>query len=393
MIVAMDGPAGTGKSTIARMIADKNGFTYVNSGSLYRAVTLAAIRAGLSFDDEAALASLAGSLDMDYKNGQLFLAGENVEAFLRSDDVETHVAQLSAIVPIRTIVSKLLRTIAVGKNIVMEGRDICSVVFPNAEVQFYLDADVESRAQRRFEQGTSSMSLDEIRSSIAERDEIDKKKAVGALKRSPKAIYLDTSYLTIDEVYEKVYRQIQQQGNRMAKEVEVGSVEASVGNVQTQLQEQYFKTMGHLEEGDLVEGQVVQVANDCVFVDVGAKSEGKIPLSEFQETPKVGDTVTVVLMKKETRSGETYVSKSKADEKVHWRNVQNAHKNHETVEGTIAKEIRGGFEVNLGQGLRAFLPVSKADTQRVEDGAYLIGLKSRFYIERRRTWVRDLCSR
>ncbi|OHD14500.1 MAG: 30S ribosomal protein S1, partial [Spirochaetes bacterium GWB1_48_6] len=153
-------------------------------------------------------------------------------------------------------------------------------------------------------------------------------------------------------------------------------------SIQTQLQEQYLKTMNHLEEGDLVEGQVVQVASDCVFVDVGAKSEGKIPLSEFTEPPKVGDIVTVVLMKKETRSGETYVSKSKADEKVHWRNVQNAHKNHETVEGVIEKEIKGGFEVSLGFGLRAFLPVSKADVQRVEKGDYLIKVKSKFYIER-----------
>lgn len=92
--------------------------------------------------------------------------------------------------------------------------------------------------------------------------------------------------------------------------------------------------------------------------------------------------VTVVLMKKETRSGETYVSKAKADEKVHWRNIQNAHKNHETIEGIIEKEIKGGFEVSLGYGLRAFLPVSKADVQRVEKGDYLIKVKSKFYIER-----------
>jgi small subunit ribosomal protein S1 len=214
------------------------------------------------------------------------------------------------------------------------------------------------------------------------RDDIDRNKAEGSLFKAPKAFYLDTSYLTIDQVYDIVNTKIQQQGNLMAKEVEMGAVAPSDDNIQTQLQEQYLKTMNHLEEGDLVEGQVVQVANDCVFVDVGAKSEGKIPLTEFQELPKVGDTVTVVLMKKETRSGETYVSKSKADEKVHWRNIQNAHKDHTTVEGVIEKEIKGGFEVSLGYGLRAFLPVSKADVQRVEKGDYLIKVKSKFYIER-----------
>jgi small subunit ribosomal protein S1 len=168
----------------------------------------------------------------------------------------------------------------------------------------------------------------------------------------------------------------------MAKEVEMGAVAPSDDSYQTQLQEQYLKTIDHLEEGDLVEGQVVQIASDCVFVDVGAKSEGKIPLTEFSTPPKVGDTVTVVLLKKEGRNGESVVSKSKADEKVHWRNIQNAHKNHESVEGVIEKEIKGGFEVNLGYGLRAFLPVSKADVQRVEKGDYLIKVKSPFFIER-----------
>jgi small subunit ribosomal protein S1 len=168
----------------------------------------------------------------------------------------------------------------------------------------------------------------------------------------------------------------------MAKEVEMGAVAPSDDSYQTQLQEQYLKTIDHLEEGDLVEGQVVQLASDCVFVDVGAKSEGKIPLTEFATPPKVGDTVTVVLLKKEGRNGESVVSKSKADEKVHWRNIQNAHKNHEAVEGVIEKEIKGGFEVSLGYGLRAFLPVSKADVQRVEKGDYLIKVKSPFFIER-----------
>ncbi|PKL26678.1 MAG: bifunctional cytidylate kinase/30S ribosomal protein S1 [Spirochaetae bacterium HGW-Spirochaetae-3] len=382
MIVAMDGPAGTGKSTIARMIAERNGFTYINSGNLYRAITYGAMRSGISLEDRSAVVSYAESARLEYRVGGLFLDGEPVDPFLRSAEVEAQVAQVSAIVPVRHVVNRIVRAIGSGIDAVVEGRDICTVVFPDAEVQIYIDASVDARAKRRFDQGTSSLSLDEIRLNIEMRDGIDRNKAEGSLKKSPKAFYLDTSYLTIDQVYDIVNTKIQQQGNLMAKEVEMGAVAPSDDSIQTQLQEQYLKTMNHLEEGDLVEGQVVQIASDCVFVDVGAKSEGKIPLSEFQEPPKVGDTVTVVLMKKETRSGETYVSKSKADEKVHWRNIQNAHKNHETIEGVIEKEIKGGFEVSLGYGLRAFLPVSKADVQRVEKGDYLIKVKSKFYIER-----------
>ena len=137
------------------------------------------------------------------------------------------------------------------------------------------------------------------------RDRIDREKPEGPLKVAPDAVYLDTSHLTIEEVYEKVYTKIQQQGNIMgAKEVEMEASASPEDSFQTQLQEQYLKSMDHLEEGELVDGQVIEVANDCVFLDVGAKSRGQDPLVEFEDPPKIGDTVSVVLLKKETYSGE-----------------------------------------------------------------------------------------
>jgi small subunit ribosomal protein S1 len=167
------------------------------------------------------------------------------------------------------------------------------------------------------------------------------------------------------------------------KEVEMGAVVPSKDDIQTQLQEQYLKSLEGLEEGDLVDGHVIQVTSDFIFVDVGYKSEGKIPVIEFGDNPpKVGDVVSVILVKKETHSGEIVVSKKRADEKIYWRTVSNAFKDHLLVEGTIDKEIKGGFEVNLGHGLRGFLPASKADVQRVEKGDKLIGVKSQFYLER-----------
>jgi len=167
------------------------------------------------------------------------------------------------------------------------------------------------------------------------------------------------------------------------KEVEMGAVVPSKDDIQTQLQEQYLKSLEGLEEGDLVDGHVIQVTGDFIFVDVGYKSEGKIPIIEFGDNPpKVGDVVSVILVKKETHSGEIVVSKKRADEKIYWRTVTNAFRDHLTVEGTIDKEIKGGFEVNIGHGLRGFLPASKADVQRVEKGDKLIGLKSQFYLER-----------
>ena len=167
------------------------------------------------------------------------------------------------------------------------------------------------------------------------------------------------------------------------KEVATDSPGLSRDDIQTQLQEQYLKSLDGLEEGDLVEGHVIQLTNDFIFIDVGYKSEGKIPIIEFGDSiPKVGDTVSVILVKKEARNGEIVVSKKKADEKVYWRQVSIAFKDHLPIEGQIDKEIKGGFEVNLGHGLRGFLPASKADIQRIEKGEDLIGMKTFFYLER-----------
>ncbi len=151
---------------------------------------------------------------------------------------------------------------------------------------------------------------------------------------------------------------------------------------QTRLQEEYLKSFQSLEEGQLVDGIVIQVTPDQVFVDVGYKSEGKIPVAEFDELPAVGDTVSVVLEKKENRHGEVIVSKQKADVKVFWKNLRQAFQDKAAVEGTIEKVIKGGYEVCLGAGVRAFLPISQSDSQKVEKPEKLVGLKSHFYVER-----------
>jgi small subunit ribosomal protein S1 len=167
------------------------------------------------------------------------------------------------------------------------------------------------------------------------------------------------------------------------KEVEMDAAAPARDEFQTQLQEQYLKSFEGLEEGDLIDGKVVQIAGDFVFVDVGYKSEGKIPIIEFGDMPpKMGDDVKVILVKKETHSGEVIVSKKRAEEKVFWKAVANAFKEHQPVDGSIEKEVKGGFEVDLGHGLKGFLPSSKADIQRVETGEQFVGLKSKFYLER-----------
>ena len=209
MIIALDGPAGVGKSTIAKKIAEKSGFFYLNSGNFYRAVTLSAIKKNLELTDKTAITDNAKNISIEIKDKKLHLDGINVETQLHTDAVDKWVATHSAIIDVRSIVTDALRKTASGMDVVVEGRDISTVVFPDADFKFYMDASIEVRAGRRYKQGTSSQSLEELINSIRERDEIDKNKPVGSLKLAEDAIYLDTSDLTIDEVCEKVLHKIQ----------------------------------------------------------------------------------------------------------------------------------------------------------------------------------------
>jgi len=153
-------------------------------------------------------------------------------------------------------------------------------------------------------------------------------------------------------------------------------------NIQTQLQEEYLKSLEQLEEGQLIEGKVIQVTTDQVFIDVGYKSEGKIPLSEFSEIPKIGDPVSVILVAKENKYGEVIVSKQKADAKLFWKNLRQAFTDKKAVEGKVEKQVKGGFDVNLGAGVHAFLPVSQADVQKLDKPEKLINQKIKVYVER-----------
>lgn len=208
MIIAMDGPAGTGKSTIASIIAKKLNITYLNSGSFYRALTLALLDAGINLADENAVVEFCKKQNLDYNKSRLVLNGTDVEDHLHDDRVSKNVAQISAIVPIRHLVNDRMQEITKSLDIVCEGRDMTTVVFPQAEYKFYLDASLDVQAQRRFDQGVSNMTLVEIKEAIRKRDEIDRNKAEGALKRAPDAIYIDTSNLTIDMVCEIILNKI-----------------------------------------------------------------------------------------------------------------------------------------------------------------------------------------
>jgi len=153
-------------------------------------------------------------------------------------------------------------------------------------------------------------------------------------------------------------------------------------DIQSSLQEEYLKTLEDLEEGQLIDGTVVEITPEHVFVDVGYKSEGKIPLQEFDNPPTQGDKVSVVLIRKEGKGGQVVVSKSKADVRNFWKELRNAHQDGAPIKGTFDRNIKGGFEVDLGNNVRGFCPYSKADVVRVENPEEYLKTEGLFLIDK-----------
>lgn len=217
MVIAIDGPAGSGKSTIAHLIAEKLSITFLNSGSFYRAITLALLRAGfIEIRDGSPvfrrpqhdIIEFARKQRLEYVQSHLILNGEDVEGLLHCDEIDASSSQVSSIIPIRHLVNDRIREITKTLSIVCEGRDMTTVVFPDAEYKFYLDASIDVQAERRYRQGVSGLSLEEIKEGIRKRDERDRNKAEGALKIAADAVYIDTSDLTIEQVCEIIISKI-----------------------------------------------------------------------------------------------------------------------------------------------------------------------------------------
>ncbi len=208
MIVAIDGPAGSGKSSVAQRVAEALGFLYLNSGRLYRAVTYCVLRQVENPEDPASIVPMLPQCRIRLEGTRVYLGDERVDEQLHTDEVDAWVATHSAIPEVRSMVNEMLHQFAREHDSVVEGRDMTTVVFPDAEVKVYLDASLEARAQRRYNQGTSEKSLEEIRDSIRRRDELDEKKPGGRLERSDDAFYLDTSHLTMETVCDTVLRNI-----------------------------------------------------------------------------------------------------------------------------------------------------------------------------------------
>jgi cytidylate kinase len=198
--VAIDGPAGAGKSTLARRIAAKLGYLYIDTGAMYRAVALWALRTNVALSDMHRLEQLAKEARIEFEAGteRVFLNGDDVSEAIRAPEVSEAASQVSVVPAVRRALVRKQREIGERASVVMEGRDIGTVVFPQATVKIFLDADADTRTGRRAAE--SSQPADVVSRQIRERDRRDRTRAESPLVQAPDAVYVDTTGLSIDEV-------------------------------------------------------------------------------------------------------------------------------------------------------------------------------------------------
>lgn len=209
--VAIDGPAGAGKSTIAKKVAKEMSFIYVDTGAMYRAMAVYFLSLGLDGTDKEAVAKACDSADISivYENGvqQVILNGENVTPKLRTEEVGTMASMTSSIPAVRAHLLQLQKNLAAKENVVMDGRDIGTTVLPNADVKVYLTASSEVRADRRvkeLQEKGEACDFEEIKKGIEERDYRDMHRDISPLAQAEDAVLIDSSYMTIDEVAEAI---------------------------------------------------------------------------------------------------------------------------------------------------------------------------------------------
>lgn len=208
LVIAIDGPSGAGKGTVARSVAARLGFRHVDTGAMYRAVAWRALREGIDLRDEAAIAALGRRAAFDLENGRVVIDGHDVARAIRTPEIDQAAATVARHPAVREVLVARQREMGAGGAIVMEGRDIGTVVFPDADVKIYLDASPDERARRRAADPAHAASegraLTDVATALAERDRIDSTRAASPLTQASDSVVIDTTGIPIDAVVDRV---------------------------------------------------------------------------------------------------------------------------------------------------------------------------------------------
>lgn len=210
--IAIDGPGGAGKSTIAKLIAKKLGIDYIDTGAMYRALGLKMMNLGVKFEDSEELRELLKNTDIDFRNGDIFLDGENVSHLIRTPEVSMAASNVSAFAFVRKHMVAAQQKMGESKSVIMDGRDICMDVFPDAQYKYFVTADAEERAMRRYkellEKGQEAV-YEQVLADIKQRDHNDSTREASPLKQAPDAELVDTTHMTIEEVVDYICSKVE----------------------------------------------------------------------------------------------------------------------------------------------------------------------------------------
>ena len=348
--IAIDGPAGSGKSTISKLLAKKLNFEYIDTGAMYRALTLKALRLGVDLEKDESYAFLDTTV-LDIANGKVLLDNEDVSEAIRSVEVTNQVSTPSKIGVVRTFLVDYQRKISESKNVIMDGRDISTVVLPNANLKVYLTASVECRAKRRMlerEEKGIVLSLEETINEMIVRDTKDSTRAISPLKQAEDAVLVDSSDMTIEEVINEIIKLACERGLKiMSKE--------------------------RIYEGQNVRGRILNVTKDAIYLELSEGEKAVLysnDLLNYVEGQKLRDyynegqefDAQVKQISKDRKTGEPlYILSTKLEaEKAKYEIFEELKENDEIISVKVQRVSRVGADV-VYKELKAFLPIKNVD--------------------------------
>lgn len=381
-IITIDGPSGAGKSTVAKLIADKLGFKYLDTGAMYRAVTLYIIENQVDIKNEEEVINALNKLNIGFdSNYRVYLDSQDITEDIRKEKVVKFVSEVSAISSVRRKMVDLQRDIAKEGNYILDGRDAGSVVFPNADYKFYLEASLEERAKRRYKEELLKevdISFEAVKESIKKRDKYDSNRKDSPLVVPENAIIIDTTNMTIDEVAEEITDIFLNKKTISIFDINSDNLRNREGIMEDnnlsneQERNEFLKAVEEFGEGDnnnsykvgnIVKGKIEKFDDSDVFINLNYKVEGKINRSEFEREPCIGEELEALIDSVDNDNGYFILSKAKLDKRRAQFVIEDAIKNNKSVKGIVKEVIKGGFNISI-MGYQAFCPFSQIEINK-----------------------------
>ena len=381
-IITIDGPSGAGKSTVAKLIADKLGFKYLDTGAMYRAVTLYMIENQVDIKNEEEVINALNKLNIGFdSNYRIYLDSQDITEDIRKEKVVKFVSEVSAISSVRRKMVDLQRDIAKEGNYILDGRDAGSVVFPNADYKFYLEASLEERAKRRYKEELSKevdISFEAVKENIKKRDKYDSNRKDSPLVVPENAIIIDTTNMTIDEVAKEITDIFLNKKTISIFDINSDNLRNREGIMEDnnlsneQERNEFLKAVEEFGEGDnnnsykvgnIVKGKIEKFDDSDVFINLNYKVEGKINRSEFEREPYIGEELEALIDSVDNDNGYFILSKAKLDKRRAQFVIEDAIKNNKSVKGIVKEVIKGGFNISI-MGYQAFCPFSQIEINK-----------------------------